>query len=192
MDSHAKEKWPIHENLSINEMTSESKIHGEPIDNDARKRDGNLNRADEFNESEHSSKCEDEEDIAMQKKGQSTDWHEHKQAWAEFLERNGIPRRAYTMLLGQVHDLHALVARLKAIPNVRHLAKPLIDDQRRRVLLKLMTTVPGVEIRRRLFLEQLVCLGHPPEFAEERVQNAVFQLESEPGCNSDILQMVIG
>ena len=174
----------------IDEMNRETKLHGEPIDNDARKQNGN-DHVDEPNESEHNSKCKDKEDIAMEKKGQPTDWHEHKRAWAELLERNGIPRRAYAMLLEQVHDLNALVARLKAIPNVKHLAKPLIDDQRRRVLLKLMTTVAGAENRRRLFLEQLVCLGHHPEIAEKRVQNAVFQLKSEPGCNSDILQMVI-
>ena len=126
----------------------------------------------------------------MGKTGQSRDWHEHKRAWAALLERNGIPRRAYGMMLEQVHDLNALVARLRTIPTVEHLAQPLIDDQRRRVLLKLMTTVTGAEDRRRLCVEQLVCLGHPPAFAEQRVQDAICQLESEPGCTGDMLQMV--
>ena len=146
---------------------------------------------EEWEEEEGDSEWEEDEEEEWEEEEDEDDdeaWDEEQQAWADCLEQQGIPCKVYKYFLRAASNLNVLIERLNGLNGCKRLAKALIDDQRRRVLLKLMTT--GAESCRRSCTEQLVHQGHTPESARQWVQDAVEQLQLKVDCSEDMLRTV--
>ena len=119
---------------------------------------------------------------------------ENKYAWADVLDRQGVPRAEFVSSLEQANDLQSLIARLKRLPQlqprVESLVKALVADQRRRLLLQVMAGSPGAESCRRRFAEQLVKLGAKPENTHQMVNDTLGRLKSKAGCHDRMLDIV--
>ena len=129
-------------------------------------------------------------------KGGSDDWDENKRAWADVLEQNGIPRKNSALLLGQVDNLQMLIDRLKGLPKFQHCVKSwikaLVDDQRRRLLLQVMTASPDAGRYQRCVEKRLILKlrQQKPETAQQMANDVLDQLKSKAGCHDRMLDIV--
>ena len=93
-------------------------------------------------------------------------------------------------MLQQVRHFKALINRLNHLPEAELLIEPLVLDQRRRLLLKVLTATPGTERCRRRLKDELVRRGGTLQSAEQFVANVIYRLKSKAGCSSQMLKLV--